>query len=666
MEGEPSRGEAQGSGEPRDAARDQIRQLEARVRMLETQLGRRRESGPELDEFFRRSFEDAPIGMALIGLDERIVEANAALCRMLGYSREQLLELTVTQITDPRDRALEVQPKRDMGEGRAMSFVVEKRYRRAGGGVLLGRMTVTALYDEDAKPVYYLGHLENVSRERGAERALRQREALLGALVQNTIEIFCVVSREGRLSFISPNVEQRLGYVAVELLDQELASLVYEEDREAYESALTEVLCEPSQELYLSVRLRSSSGELRWFEIVGHNRVEVEALSGVVMTMRDVTEQRAMQAQLDQAQRLDSLGRLAGGVAHDFNNMLSVILGMTELLAEGFEADDVRREDLATIEDTALRASELTRKLLLFGRRKLDTSAAIDVHEQLRSSRGLLEKVLGDDVELALALEASHTHVLIGAAELEQVVLNFATNARDAMAAGGRFRLSTHSRKLEEPQPPLLPGRYLELVAEDSGSGMPASVREQIFDPFFSTKATGRGTGLGLATVYGIIREAQGDIRVESEPGVGTRFVVLLPEHGAQQRESEESKPRARGRGARVLMVEDEANVRMVLERVLKHAGYRVSSCEGPEQALALVEEGLEFQLLLTDVVMPKISGAELHERIVEQRGQTPVVFISGYAKALDSELREHPGFLAKPFTPEGLLAKVNEQLGRS
>ncbi|HLT40196.1 MAG TPA: PAS domain S-box protein [Enhygromyxa sp.] len=641
---------------------DLIGRLRQRIEMLETQLGKARVGVHDRDEFLRRAFEDAPIGMALVGLDDRIVEANAALCQMLGYTREQLLQKTVPEITHPDDVITEATPRGEMEDGTATSFVLEKRYVRADGSMMVGRLSVSALFDEHARPAYFIGQLEDVTRERAAEDALREREALFRALIESTTEIFCVVDVDGVIRFVSPTVAG-LGWTPGEQIGRSFESLIL--PHESFAAAFAEVVEDPSKVLRTSVRIRRRDGSERHFDLVGRNRLDVEAIAGVVITLRDVTDQLALQTQLGQAQRLDSLARLVGGVAHDFNNLLGVIVGTTDLLAMDLAADDPRRDDIETIATTAERASALTRQLLAFGRRGHAAPQAIDVHLVLERARTLLERLLGDDVTLEVELDAESGWVVIDPTQVEQVVLNFATNARDAMPTGGRFRLRTRTRTLDhdDAPPPLRPGRYVELEAADTGVGIDAELREHIFDPFFTTKQSGRGTGLGLATVYGIVSQAGGHISLDSELGRGARFTILWPE-AARAEAPVELAPIERARvGAHVLVVEDEPGVRQVIERTLARGGYQVTAAADPAEALALARTDMKIDIIVTDVVMPQMSGPELIAQLIELRGELPVVFVSGYAKAAHSELSGHPGFLAKPFTPAMLLAKVAERL---
>ncbi len=643
---------------------DLVDRLRRRVAVLEAQLGKRRVGMHDRNEFLVRAFEDAAIGMGLVSLDDRIVEANAALCQMLGYTREQLLRMTVPDITHPDDLSKEEIPKDEMSEGSSTRFVVEKRYVRSDESVLVGRLSVSAMYDEHGKPAYFIGQIEDVTRERMAERALREREALFRALVESTTDIFCVVDVDGVIRHVSPSLAA-LGWSPREQRGQPLVRLVHPDDRSSFTAALAEVVANPTATLRTSLRLCHCNHEIRRFDLVGRNRLDVDTVGGIVLTLRDVTEQRALQAQLSQAQRLDSLGRLAGGVAHDFNNMLGVILAMTEFLQLDLAEDDSRRADVATIEETALRARDLTGQLLAIGRRRHGTPQATDLHALLCRAQRLLDKLLGEDIELVLECGAESGWLIIDPVHAEQVVLNLASNARDAMPNGGRFTLRTRSVVLgaDDAPPPLGPGRYLELQARDTGIGIDRADAEQIFDPFFTTKQPGRGTGLGLATVYGIVRQADGHIRVDSEPGRGAVFTILWPEVDGAASRAPDVAIEGTGAGECVLLVEDNPSVRLVTTRILERGGYRVTAASEPAEALALVRDGLAVDVLVTDVVMPQLSGPDLYEQIVALRGELPVVFVSGYAKTAQSKLSVHPGFLPKPFTPSALLAKVRERL---
>nr|WP_255216564.1 ATP-binding protein [Pseudenhygromyxa sp. WMMC2535] len=409
-----------------------------------------------------------------------------------------------------------------------------------------------------------------------------------------------------------------------------------------------------------------------------------------MVMIRDVSELRAAESErarleerVRQAQRLDSLGRLAGGVAHDFNNLLSVILGTAEFLSDGMGPDHAHAEDVAAIVDAALRGRELTQQMLAIGRQHHGSPRVTDIHELILGLRELMAKLLGEHVLFELDLCAGSGRVLIDPWQFEQIVLNLTGNARDAMNRGGSFSMSTRTCELDdEHAAPLAGGRYIELVARDTGEGMSPEVCEHIFDPFFTTKEVGEGTGLGLATVYGIVQLAGGSVRVDSEPGRGACFTILLPEDASEDDAASDdadageasgsgsasTKVASKGRelpqgSGRILLVEDEPTVRKLTARILERGGYEVKAASGPLEALELARGELEIDLVLTDVVMPEMSGPELVAELLAICGPLPVVYVSGYAKSTSAWLGDMPGFLPKPFTPAALLAKVAELL---
>lgn len=370
---------------------------------------------------------------------------------------------------------------------------------------------------------------------------------------------------------------------------------------------------------------------------------------------------------LRDAQRMEAVGRLAGGVAHDFNNLLMVVLANASDLLKNPRPADEQRVPLSEIRDAATRGAELVKQLLLFSRRQSARPETLDLNRTLTTMQRLLARMLGERVSLSVRAPTSPLFVSIDPTQIEQVLINLVTNARDAMPSGGAIDMATEKLELSEPANGLAPGPYALLSVGDTGSGMDAETRLRIFDPFFTTKQVGQGTGLGLATVYGIVDQGGGRIRVESEPGKGSRFYVYLPLAAPPA-----SLPTCPSRGmdkpatgaTNVLLVEDEASVRVVTERMLKKAGHSVITAVNAEQALALADEGsTPFQLLITDVVMPGLSGPELARQLRVRRPELRTLFISGYSRdhvIPESAADQQVAFLAKPFTFEALLEKVS------
>jgi two-component system, cell cycle sensor histidine kinase and response regulator CckA len=415
--------------------------------------------------------------------------------------------------------------------------------------------------------------------------------------------------------------------------------------------------------------------EVTWTPSVFNNR-QVR-----VVMVQDVGEKLRRAQHLEQSRRLESLGELAGGVAHDFNNLLAVILNFNGFVKERVAAAATDPDpqhwkpvltDVQRIERAAESAARLTRQLLAFARREVVQPRPLDVNTAVRELEPLLLRTLGEQIELAASLDSELPPVMLDPGHLEQVLANLAVNARDAMPDGGSLTITTKSVDVDEAyaggHPGLKPGRFIELVVSDSGIGMSAETLRRAFEPFFTTKPKGRGTGLGLATVYGIVAQASGYVSLYSEPGRGTRVRMLLPatDQLATPMEEPTSSP-AGSASESVLVVEDDADLREVVSRMLGRAGYRVRSAANGEEALGLAGPGAEaIDLLVTDVVMPRMSGKDLAQRLTELRPGLRVLFMSGYAQpGLGPMSSLEPGvvLLEKPFSEQVLLARVRSVL---
>ncbi len=413
--------------------------------------------------------------------------------------------------------------------------------------------------------------------------------------------------------------------------------------------------------------LPGATDRRRW--LLTYGRVPPER---VVQHARDVTDQRRMEEQLTAAQRLDAVGRLAGGAAHDFNNLLSVILTYADFTDEALPEDSPIREDVAQIRAAAERAAALTRGLLAFSRRQVLEPRVTDLNVGLEAMRGMLQRILRENVELRLRLAPDLGRVLVDLSQMEQVVMNLAINAADAMPRGGILTLETANVELDEPYALqhafMQPGRYVRLACTDTGEGMTPEVRSRIFEPFFTTKPKDRGTGLGLSIVYGVVKQSGGNVWVYSEPGRGATFKIYLPRVDAPADAPAAAAPRRSIAGGEViLLVEDEPAVRRAAERILRGAGYEVFSAPGGEVALREhANRDARIDLLVTDVVMPKMSGRELAAQMTRARPALRVLFTSGYT---DDPIVHHgvldagTHFIAKPFSPGELTQKVRAVL---
>jgi PAS domain S-box-containing protein len=425
---------------------------------------------------------------------------------------------------------------------------------------------------------------------------------------------------------------------------------------------------------------RTKSGELIDVEVNSDGMIVDGAAARLVVAI-DVTERNriegalhASQEQLRQSQKMEAVGSLAGGIAHDFNNLLTAILGYCDLALESAEAESPVHEDLAEIRRAAQRAAELTHQLLAFSRRQMLKPTVFSLNTAVQGTVKILRRLISENIVLELSLGPAPLLVCADPGQVEQVILNLAVNARDAMARGGKLALTTDERTFTISHnvagSTLAPGRYATLSVTDTGTGITPEVRERLFEPFFTTKERGHGTGLGLATVYGVIQQSGGGVDVQSNPGEGSTFTVYFPfavEREAAPASGKTREPSARGEGT-IILAEDDDAVRAIARTTLERAGYRVLAASDGLRALALLDEHPEaIDLLLTDVIMPNMNGRELAERMSALRPGLPVLFVSGYTDNVLADQgipQSETALLDKPFTPASLTAAVAAILG--
>jgi signal transduction histidine kinase/ActR/RegA family two-component response regulator len=388
-------------------------------------------------------------------------------------------------------------------------------------------------------------------------------------------------------------------------------------------------------------------------------------LLGVVI---EITERKRLEEQFLQAQKLEAIGRLAGGVAHDFNNLMTIVSGYSSMLRAHVRQDPTLDHFVSEIQHAATRAATLTGQLLAFSKRQVVQVKVIGINQAVNDVHAMLQRVIGEDIELEVELSEAAGSVRCDKGQLDQVLLNLAVNARDVMPKGGKLKITTQATTVGSAEAlanNIQPGDYILLSVSDTGPGIEQSIQEKIFEPFFTTKEAGKGTGLGLSTVYGIARQSGGTVLVESQPGRGSRFSVLLPAASGLPETLVEEAAEA-GLSARVFLVEDEAPLRKMMREILKAAGFTVTSASSGEQALQMiVDAGQEFDVLVTDVVLPGISGPDLVERLTLE-GSCRVLYISGYTdhQLLERTFEAGSGFLQKPFQPAALTHAIRELLG--
>lgn len=498
--------------------------------------------------------------------------------------------------------------------------------------------------------------------------ALRQREEWFRALVEHGAEVIAVLNAAGVVQYASPTIERVLGYRAEERVGQSLFELIHPDDLPVLRDAFRAVLGNPGTPLMLSVRELHADGTWRHIEGTGVNRLDDPAVRGIVLNYRDVTERDDLLEKLGRTQRLEAVSRLAGGLGNDFNNLLTAILGYTEVARTWLPEGQGGRQALDRIETAAERAAVLTRELLAFGRRQILQPAAVDLNRLLGNMRTVLARLLGDRIDLVIVPADTRDSVYVDPLQVEQVVLDLARRAHEAMPHGGTFRLATDAFEVmtsERGEEPMAPGRYVRLSIADTGRSLDAGARAVLFEPF----AVRAGSGLGLAAAYGIVRQSGGHLRVSGTPGGGTTFAIFFPAMKPAAKVEPGATPDPAARLSTILIVEDDPAVRTLAHDLLTRLGYEVLCAESGEEALAIAtDRGGDLALLLSDVTLPGISGATLAAHFTERFPRLKVVLMSGY---VDPTTGQHPvstadAFVQKPFTLAKLGRVVREVLGDS
>jgi signal transduction histidine kinase/CheY-like chemotaxis protein len=402
-----------------------------------------------------------------------------------------------------------------------------------------------------------------------------------------------------------------------------------------------------------------------WFEIHVN-----PSLEGVAFYLKDVTEQRELGEQLRQAQKMEAIGRLAGGIAHDFNNLLTIILGFGQIVADDL-TEDGAKDNMSEVIKAGERASALTQRLLAFTRKQILEPEILDLNIVVSGMEGMLKRLIGEDVQISVQLSPGIGSIRADYHQLEQIVMNLAVNARDAMPAGGELIISTGDTLIEASRAAVhgrAGGRYSVLTVRDTGSGMDAETKAKIFEPFFTTKGSGKGTGLGLSMVYGIVQQSGGFLTVQSEPGVGSSFEIYLPCVSESSTAVRVKATHTAFTGSeKILVIEDEGPVRQLVQSLLTNAGYTVLALDDAVRALSLSESDMsDVDLLLTDVVMPGMSGPDVAAQLVQVRPDLKVLYVSGYTEhpsITEGQLPDRTTWLQKPFTRDELLSKVRTAL---
>jgi PAS domain S-box-containing protein len=603
----------------------------------------------------------------------RFVTCNPATVALVGREREEevrgktVFELFARAIAEPYDV-----DDREVFAGRAVLDREERSEDRAGNTIWY-LTTKVPLRGDDGQVVGLLG----ISRDITARRLAAIERTRLLTQLQVQIErmplAYLLSDREFRYTRWNPAAEQMFGFSEAEVLGKHPFDVVVPAASRPYVQSIFDKIQAGNMDAHGESENCTKNGSAIICE--WHNTPmfdETGAFAGLMSLAQDVTERRLLEGQLRQAQKMEAVGQLAGGVAHDFNNLLSVVLTYSGLLLTDLESDDPKRADVEEIYQAGQRAAELTRQLLMFSRKQVVEPKILDLNSVVASVEKMLRRLLGEDIELTTVPGVALGRIRADHGSIEQVIMNLAVNARDAMPVGGMLTLETANLTIDETYAKTHvganPGEYVMLSVTDTGQGMTKATLARIFEPFFTTKEQGKGTGLGLSTVFGIVQQSGGSVWVYSEPGIGTTFKIYLPRIDAGVDEAPAVALKATlGGSETILLVEDETQVRDVARGILRRHGYTVLEAQNAGEALLICEQhDGPIQLLLTDVVMPKMSGPTLAKRLVQIRPEMKVVCMSGYTDdaavrhgVIDAEF----AYLQKPLTVDSLLRKVREVL---
>ncbi len=626
---------------------------------------------------FRGLLEFAPDAFVIVDRKGLIVLVNAQAEKLFGYAREELIGQSVEMLIPEGFRSQHVGHRAQYAADprpRSMGACMDLRARRKDGSEVSVDISLGSLMAGD--DMLMTAAIRDITERKRVEEALNQSYAYYLSLFDNFpipiwrsgINAKCDYFNRAWLDFTGRTMEQELGDGWAEGVHPEDLERCVKTYRDAF------VARRPFEMEY---RLRRHDGRYGMIIDVGRPISNLDgSFAGYLGCCYDITDRKRLEEQFRQSQKMEAVGQLAGGIAHDFNNLLTVITGYCQILLTAADQGDPRREELEQIKEAGDRAASLTRQLLAFSRKQILEPKVLDLNAVVTNLDKMLQRLIGEDIALRTALSPALGCVKADPGQIEQVIMNLAVNARDAMPQGGRLTIETAYADLDESYAKerfaVQPGPYVMLAVSDTGSGMDTETQAHIFEPFFTTKGQGKGTGLGLSTVYGIVKQSGGYIWVYSEPGRGTTFKIYLPRVDAQAEALEPRSPLQESlQGTEtILLVEDEERVRRLARTILAGHGYSVLEAPNGAEALRISEQrGGAIHLLVTDVVMPGMSGGELASQLIAKHLHMKVLFVSGYtddAIVRHGVLQAGIPFIQKPFTPSTLARKVREVLDAS
>jgi two-component system, cell cycle sensor histidine kinase and response regulator CckA len=632
---------------------------ELRTAQVEIQAGRER---------YFDLYNLAPAGYCTLSEKGLILEANLTLAALLGTTRSTLVRQPISRFIFKDDQDIYYLHRKQLFEtGEAQ--ICEMRLVKPDGALFWAHLTGTAAQAEDGTPVCRVA-LSDITERKLAERELIESEERFRSYIEHSPVGVYIVDEQGNLIDVNRTACTDTGYSREELLRMNLLDLNPPEQREEAQTRFQAIFTDKKLSAEIPFRRKDGSQgswALNAILLPDHQMLGFAA---------DITEQKSLENQLLQAKKMETVGRLAGGVAHDFNNMLTVILGHLEIVLDELDPSEMIYSDLQAAYKSAERSADLTAQLLAFARKQTVAPVALDLNKTIAGMLKMLERLIGEDTDLLWKPGVDLGLVKMDPSQIDQMLANLCINARDAIRDTGKITIETGSENFDEAycasHPDFLPGRYVLLAVSDDGCGMDKETFNHLFEPFFTTKGVGEGTGLGLATVYGIVKQNNGFINVCTEPGVGTTFRIYLPQIDSsleKKKPARTASSKKSGEGT-ILLVEDEAAILKVTTIMLERMGYNVLPASTPGECIWFAEEySGQIDLLITDVIMPGMNGRDLANELLSQRPGIKRLFMSGYtANTIAHHGVLDPGvdFIQKPFSIQELSTRVREILSRS
>ena len=598
---------------------------------------------------------------------------NDAACTFWDYTREELLGKTDRDFFPPDEADIYWEKDNEVLQSGKPDLNIEKQ---TIGGIPFTIATKKSIYrDPQTGERYIVGTIRDITKQKEAEEAIRREKDKAQVYLDIAGVMLIALGTDGTVTLINRKGCQILGYdeenevIGKDWFNNFVPAEIRDEVRKVFEQLMSGG---SSIQEYHENAILTKKGTNRM--VAWHNALltnDEGEIIGTLSSGEDITENRQLEEQLFQSQKMEAIGRLAGGIAHDFNNLLTAIIGYTDIIARDTEVKEKHRSYIDEIKKSAERAATLTQQLLAFSRKQIMQPKVMNLNTMLKNTKNMLQRMIGEDIVLKLTMGDSIGMIKVDPGKIEQVVINLAVNARDAMPNGGTLEIETMKASLDhafcDMHKGSRPGNYVLLSVHDTGKGIDDETMKHIFEPFFTTKEIGKGTGLGLATVYGIVRQSDGYIDIQSMGGDGTTVAIYLPRVDEEPKPVDISEPMVtKGKNETILFVEDDDMVRNMVTAVLKQYGYNVIEAENGSVAVKLCEQEKSIHLMITDVVMPGTSGPELVQQISSIQPDMKVLYVSGYtdeAIVHHGVLDENTPFLQKPFTPQKLAVKVQELL---